>query len=98
MRFDAVEFLRALYAPASKCAAVTVVDVGTDQRSERDSTDTASPRYTDAEHKLLAGAPGALRAAVNAIKATSADTGGADLIDVRPDLIRHRQEATRPRA
>ena len=95
MRFDAVRFLRALYAPAANSAAIAVADTGPSLQLGHEDMDTATATYTVEEGRLLTHAPDSLREAVDAIKATFTTTGGADLIDLRPDLLPPRQEAAR---
>ena len=56
---------------------------------------TPTATYMAEERRMLADATPRLRATLDAVKATFADTGGATMLDVRPDLTWPRRRAAR---
>ena len=73
--------------------ALLVLLQPSDGKPDRSANLSPAP-YTDREHELLANAPGSLRATVNRIKTTFADTS-ATVIDVQPDPTWPRRRAAR---
>ena len=66
-------------------------------RAEKNVHDDAatSPPYTAAERRLMSKVPNPLRATVDIIKTTFADTGGVTVLDVRRDRTWSRRQAAR---